>query len=116
MRLTRVVTVTHQSQSATWLVRKGKHRVLLNDLQLYVFCRKYREQNMRQNKAGAFEIFFCGEEAAQSFREVFFPPNSVASSEANVTVKIIEVKEEKKEEKKEAEAKAEAEGEAGPSS
>lgn len=54
--------ITHQSQSPTWLSRRSKHRVWLKDVALYVFCLKYRQENMRQNKSGAFEIYFVSEE------------------------------------------------------
>ncbi|KAK0733333.1 hypothetical protein B0T26DRAFT_632503 [Lasiosphaeria miniovina] len=63
--------VTHQSQSPTWLSRRSRHRIWLKDVQLYVFCKKYRQESMRQNKAGAFEIYFVSEEGAKRFREVF---------------------------------------------
>ncbi len=56
------MTVTHQSQSPTWLKRRSKHRVWLRDVQLYVFCQRYKHENMRQNKSGAFEIYFVSEE------------------------------------------------------
>ncbi len=75
--------VTHQSQSATWLVRKSKRRVWLTDVQLYVFCKNYRQEHMRENKTGAFELYFVSEEAAQRFKEVFYPTHSPGSSEAN---------------------------------
>lgn len=54
--------VTHQSQSPTWLSRRSRHRIWLKDVQLYVFCKTYRQENMRQNKSGAFEIYFVSEE------------------------------------------------------
>lgn len=54
--------VTHQSQSSTWLSRRSRHRVWLKDIQLYVFCNTYRQEHMRQNKSGAFEIHFDREE------------------------------------------------------
>lgn len=38
---------------------------------------------MRQNKAGAFELYFVSEEAAHRFKEVFYPTNTPAASEAN---------------------------------
>lgn len=57
-----VYPVTHQSQSPTWISRRSKHRVWLKDVQLYVFCNTYRQENMRQNKSGAFEIHFAREE------------------------------------------------------
>ncbi|GAB1311187.1 DH domain-containing protein [Madurella fahalii] len=63
--------VTHQSRSPTWLSRRSKHRVWLKDVQLYVFCNTYRQENMRQNKSGAFEIYFDRVEAAKRFRELF---------------------------------------------
>lgn len=75
--------VTHQSQSATWLSRRSKHHVWLKDVALYVFCQKYRQENMRQNKAGAFEIYFVSEEAASRFKEVFVSTITPESSEAN---------------------------------
>ena len=51
---------------------------------LYVFCRKYRQENMRQNKSGAFEIYFASEEAASRFKEVFIMNAATPeSSEAN---------------------------------
>ncbi|KAK0730566.1 hypothetical protein B0H67DRAFT_39137 [Lasiosphaeris hirsuta] len=77
--------VTHQSQSPTWLSRRSRHRVWLKDAQLYVFCKTYRQENMRQNKSGAFEIYFVSEEGATRFREVFsIASGSPVSSEANV--------------------------------
>jgi len=76
--------VTHQSQSPTWLSRRSRHRVWLKDAQLYVFCSAYKQENMRQNKAGAFEIYFVSEEGAARFKEVFaLVSASPQSSEAN---------------------------------
>uniref|UniRef100_A0A0L0NNJ7 Uncharacterized protein n=1 Tax=Tolypocladium ophioglossoides (strain CBS 100239) TaxID=1163406 RepID=A0A0L0NNJ7_TOLOC len=66
--------VTHQSASPTWLKRVSRHRVRLADVQLYVFCRQYRQQNQRRGAVGAFEINFVSEEAARRFEEVFYPP------------------------------------------
>lgn len=63
-RLTYVCLVTHICTSPTWLVPVAKHLVLVKDIQLYVFCQKYRESKMRQNKSGAFEIYFVGEQGA----------------------------------------------------
>jgi hypothetical protein len=51
---------------------------------LYVFCQKYRQENMRQNKAGAFELYFVSEEGASRFKEVFMNIVTPESSEANV--------------------------------
>lgn len=56
--------VTHQSASPTWLRRVSPHRVRLADVQLYVFCRQYRQQNQRRGRAGAFEITFASVEGA----------------------------------------------------
>ncbi|KAK0754059.1 hypothetical protein B0T18DRAFT_28159 [Schizothecium vesticola] len=70
--------VTHQSQSPTWISRRSKHRVWLKDVQLYVFCKTYRQENMRQNKSGAFEIYFVSEEGATRFREVFSTTTAAA--------------------------------------
>lgn len=78
--------VTHQSRSPTWLSRRSKHRVWLKDVQLYVFCQKYRQENMRQNKVGAFEIIFVTEEGATRFREVFANNPTTDCSEANEPV------------------------------
>lgn len=58
--------VTHQSQSPTWLSRRSSRRVWLKDVQLYVFCNTYRQENMRQNKSGAFEICFHKEEGTST--------------------------------------------------
>lgn len=38
----------------------------LRDIQLYVFCNTYHQENMRQNKSGAFEICFNNEEGTQA--------------------------------------------------
>ncbi|KAJ0320586.1 hypothetical protein Brms1b_003087 [Colletotrichum noveboracense] len=68
-----VLPLTHQSASPTWLQRKSNHRVWLKDVQLYVFCHRYRQQNQRKGQAGAFEINFVSDEGAKRFREVFAP-------------------------------------------
>jgi hypothetical protein len=65
--------ITKQATTPGWLVRKSKHRVWLQDVQLYVFCQKYRQQNQRQNASGAFEIYFVSRDAPQRFKEVFTP-------------------------------------------
>ncbi|PHH92432.1 hypothetical protein CDD83_7388 [Cordyceps sp. RAO-2017] len=64
--------VTHQSASPTWLNRISRHRVRLADVQLYVFCHQYRQQNQRRGSIGAFEIRFLADEAAGRFEEVFY--------------------------------------------
>ncbi|KAF6836609.1 hypothetical protein CPLU01_03644 [Colletotrichum plurivorum] len=74
--------VTHQSASPTWLHRKSRHRVWLKDVQLYVFCHRYRQQNQRKGQAGAFEISFVSDEGAARFKEVFYPNPSAPSTEA----------------------------------
>ncbi|KAF9876547.1 hypothetical protein CkaCkLH20_05955 [Colletotrichum karsti] len=74
--------VTHQSASPTWLHRKSRHRVWLKDIQLYVFCHRYRQMNMRKGQGGAFEINFVSDEGASRFREVFFPNPDETSAEA----------------------------------
>ncbi|GJN77787.1 hypothetical protein PLIIFM63780_001280 [Purpureocillium lilacinum] len=48
--------------------------VRLADIQLYVFCRQYRQQNQRRGRIGAFEINFISDEAARRFEEFFYPP------------------------------------------
>lgn len=65
--------ITHQSASPKWMRRVSKTRVRLADIQLYVFCQEYRQQNQRVNRAGAFEIRFVSEEAAKRFKELFSP-------------------------------------------
>ncbi|CAK7198384.1 hypothetical protein SEUCBS139899_001045 [Sporothrix eucalyptigena] len=72
--------VTSQSRSSSWMVRKNKNRILLHDIQPYVFCNSYRPEHMRQNKYNAFEIEFVAEEAQQRFREIFYPPPTTADS------------------------------------
>ncbi len=59
--------VTHQSASPKWMRRVSKTRVRLADIQLYVFCQEYRQQNQRVNRAGAFEIRFVSEEGSLPF-------------------------------------------------
>lgn len=46
----------------SWLEPRGRHIVWLHGIQLYVFCDKYREANMRRNRKRAFEIYFVGEQ------------------------------------------------------
>ncbi|KAG4294224.1 hypothetical protein FPRO06_00809 [Fusarium proliferatum] len=65
--------ITHQSASPKWMRRVSKTRVRLADIQLYVFCQEYRQQNQRVNRAGSFEIRFVSEEAAKRFKELFSP-------------------------------------------
>ncbi|KFA66550.1 hypothetical protein S40285_00703 [Stachybotrys chlorohalonatus IBT 40285] len=67
--------VTHQSASPTWLKRVSRHKIRLADIQLYVFCQKYQQQNQRRGSAGAFEIHFASEEASYRFKDVFHPPS-----------------------------------------
>lgn len=50
--------MTHLSASPSWLVRVSKQMFHVRDIQLYVFCQKYRESRMRRNRLGAFEIYF----------------------------------------------------------
>ncbi|KAL2128184.1 hypothetical protein VTI74DRAFT_9546 [Chaetomium olivicolor] len=76
--------VTHQSQSPTWLSRRSRHRVWLKDIQLYVFCNTYKQEHMRQNKSGAFEIYFDREEAAKRFKELFAVRLSSSETSAEV--------------------------------
>lgn len=56
--------VTHQSRTEKWCTssRRNANVVRLRDVRLYVFCHKYREPNMRQNKAGDFELWFASDE------------------------------------------------------
>ncbi|KZL63529.1 hypothetical protein CI238_02881 [Colletotrichum incanum] len=72
--------VTHQSASPTWLRRKTRHRVWLKDIQLYVFCKEYRQQNQRKGEAGAFEINFVSEDGAAHFHEAFYSTPSEPSA------------------------------------
>jgi hypothetical protein len=66
--------VTDQASSPSWIRRVNRHRVRIANIQLYVFCQKYQQQNQRRGSAGAFEINFVSEEASQRFRDVFAPP------------------------------------------
>lgn len=61
-RIANIFSVTHQSASSTWIKRVSKTRIRLADVQLYVFCQEYRQQNQRRGAAGAFEICFMSEE------------------------------------------------------
>ncbi|TIC93649.1 hypothetical protein CH35J_009330 [Colletotrichum higginsianum] len=72
--------VTHQSASPTWLQRKGRKRVWLKDVHLYVFCQEYRQQNQRKGEAGAFEINFVSESGAAHFPEAFLSAASGPST------------------------------------
>lgn len=83
--------VTHQSASPTWLIRRSRHRVWLKDVQLYVFCQRYRQANQRQNKASAFEIYFVSEEASKRFLEVFYPPSepTVTTESSDTTENVV---------------------------
>jgi hypothetical protein len=49
--------VTHTSASPTWLSRHSPHRVWISDIQLYIFCKKYK-QSHQTRKGGVFEIRF----------------------------------------------------------
>ncbi|KAF3764874.1 hypothetical protein M406DRAFT_340394 [Cryphonectria parasitica EP155] len=65
--------VTHISASPRWLVRISDHIFHVRDIQLYVFCQKYRESRMRRNRLGAFEIYFLSKHAADEFGQLFNP-------------------------------------------
>lgn len=58
--------VTHQSSSPTWIKRVSKFKVRLADVQLYVFCQKYRQQNQRRGPGKPFEICFVSAEGESS--------------------------------------------------
>ncbi|KAF5023336.1 hypothetical protein F66182_4644 [Fusarium sp. NRRL 66182] len=78
--------VTHQSASPKWIKRVGKTKIRLADIQLYVFCQEYRQQNQRNNSAGAFEIRFVSEEATKRFKELLSPPPTGESTTLNKTL------------------------------
>ncbi|KAK1570293.1 uncharacterized protein LY79DRAFT_45895 [Colletotrichum navitas] len=78
--------VTHQSASPTWLRRKSPHRVWLKDVQLYVFCKGYRQQNQRKGEAGAFEINFVSESGAAHFLEAFSSTVSEPSTDSREAI------------------------------
>ncbi|KAH7023166.1 hypothetical protein EDB80DRAFT_878661 [Ilyonectria destructans] len=80
--------VTHQSASSTWMKRVSKYKVRLADIQLYVFCPDYQQQNQRRGTAGAFEICFVSEEASKRFRELFSPPVTESTITIETTEKI----------------------------
>lgn len=54
--------ITHASTHPTWAKRTARTKVRLNDVQLYVFCREYRQQSQRQGGVGPFEVHFRCEE------------------------------------------------------
>ncbi|TLD13501.1 uncharacterized protein PgNI_03027 [Pyricularia grisea] len=66
--------VTHQCQSPSWLDIVSQNVVWLREVQLYVFSTRYREENMRRNKYGAFEIHFKQPVAASRFARCLLPP------------------------------------------
>ncbi|CAK7270641.1 hypothetical protein SEPCBS57363_004205 [Sporothrix epigloea] len=70
---------TKQAQSKGWIHRKGRRRVLLHDIQPYVFCADYHPERMRQNIYNAFEIEFDTEEGLRYFREIFPVPAPTAA-------------------------------------
>ncbi|KAJ0318969.1 hypothetical protein COL5a_010460 [Colletotrichum fioriniae] len=50
------------------------HRIWLKDVQLYVFCQQYHQQNQRKGtSAGVFEIDFVSEMGASRFIEELQP-------------------------------------------
>lgn len=61
------------SSNKGWLEPRGRHVVWLHDVQLYVFCDKYREARMRR-KRGAFELYFVAEQGECSIFPLFAPP------------------------------------------
>ncbi|KPM40975.1 hypothetical protein AK830_g5586 [Neonectria ditissima] len=77
--------VTHQSASSTWMKRVSKYKIRLADIQLYVFCQNYQQQNQRRGSAGAFEICFISEEASKRFKELFSPPLLTGTTSTDVT-------------------------------
>ncbi|KAL6403484.1 hypothetical protein AUP68_12835 [Ilyonectria robusta] len=87
--------------------RVSKYKVRLADIQLYVFCPDYQQQNQRRGTAGAFEICFVSEEgqlslsiqlpiaghltktiASKRFRELFSPPVTESTITIETTEKI----------------------------
>ncbi|KAL6358306.1 hypothetical protein LRP88_08489 [Fusarium phalaenopsidis] len=74
--------ITHQSASPKWIKRVSKTKVRLADIQLYVFCQEYRQQNQRRGAAGAFEICFVSEEATKRFKELFAPSTDMSTTTA----------------------------------
>ncbi|KAH6898528.1 hypothetical protein B0T10DRAFT_555837 [Thelonectria olida] len=78
--------ITHQSASSTWMKRISKYKIRLLDVQLYVFCGNYQQQNQRRGAAGAFEICFVSEEASKRFKELFTPPPPETTTESTTEV------------------------------
>ncbi|KAK2591139.1 hypothetical protein QQS21_011177 [Conoideocrella luteorostrata] len=64
--------VSRQATSMTWLVRVSQHKVRLADIQLFIFCKQYREQSQRRGRSNAFQIEFMSYDAAQHFEDVFY--------------------------------------------
>ncbi|KAH7328890.1 hypothetical protein B0I35DRAFT_404185 [Stachybotrys elegans] len=77
--------ITHQAASPTWIKRASRHKIRLADIQLYVFCQKYQQQNQRRGAAGAFEIYFVSEEASIRFKDLFHPPTEDEANESPVS-------------------------------
>ena len=78
--LIRMPLVTAQSQSSTWISRRSKHRVWLRNIQLYVFCRNYRQEVQRQNKSKAFEIYFVTEQGTSPGGIYCYPDFTISVS------------------------------------
>ncbi|KAJ4271743.1 hypothetical protein NW762_000449 [Fusarium torreyae] len=80
--------ITHQSASSKWIKKVSRTKIRLADVQLYVFCEEYRQQNQRINSSGAFEIRFVSEEAAKRFKELFSPPPPDESTTTETTTQV----------------------------
>lgn len=53
--------MTHASASQTWLRRQSPHRVLISEINLYVFVKDYKPKH-QMRKGGKFEIRFAEEQ------------------------------------------------------
>lgn len=54
--------VTHQYPLPTWFNRVSHHKVRLANLQLFVFCRQYRQHTQRRGPESDFQIDFVSDD------------------------------------------------------
>lgn len=74
--------MTHASASQTWLRRQSPHRVLISEINLYVFVKDYKPKH-QMRKGGKFEIRFAEEQGMLPISvnpirfSIFFPVRSI---------------------------------------
>ncbi|PSS20120.1 hypothetical protein M430DRAFT_34496 [Amorphotheca resinae ATCC 22711] len=70
--------VTYSSASPNWLIRRSAHRIRINDIHPYVFCKEYDPTN-QIHRGGKFEICFFTERSADEFEDLFREPSEQGS-------------------------------------